>query len=580
MTGADETTTSQGATAAFRRARDFLQAHREDYDTAYRDFVWPQVERFNYATDWVDVLAAEHPSTTALWIVDEDGSETRLTFGEVVELSQRLASYLDANGVERGDRVLLLLGNVAPLWVSMLACIRLGAVIIPATTLLSAADLDDRISRGNVRAVVAGAADTAKFADVEGAADLIKMSVGDAPDGWLSYDAGVADGIEPLLGGDTAADDTLLLYFTSGTTAQPKLVEHTHTSYPLGHLSTMYWIGLQPGDLHLNISSPGWAKHAWSSFFAPWNAGATIVIYNFARFDADRLLDVMERVAVTTFCAPPTVWRMLTQAGLGSRKLALREALGAGEPLNPEVIEQIQNSWGLTVRDGFGQTETTAQVGNSPGQLLKLGSMGRALPGYVVSLVEPVTGEVGTDGEICLELASRPLGLMRGYRDDASRTDEAMRNGFYHTGDVASMDEDGYITYVGRADDVFKASDYRISPFELESVLIEHPAVAEAAVVPSPDPIRLAVPKAFVVLVPGQEPSKDLAFDIMKYAREYLAPYKRIRRIEFAELPKTISGKIRRVELKADEATAIESGTSGSHAYTEDDFPDLKRPGD
>jgi len=279
---------------------------------------------------------------------------------------------------------------------------------------------------------------------------------------------------------------------------------------------------------------------------------------------------------VTTFCAPPTVWRMLTQAGLGSRTLALREAVGAGEPLNPEVIEQIQKSWGLTVRDGFGQTETTAQVGNSPGQLLKLGSMGRALPGYVVSLVEPVTGEVGTDGEICLELARWPLGLMRGYRDDASRTDEAMRNGFYHTGDVASMDEDGYITYVGRADDVFKASDYRISPFELESVLIEHPAVAEAAVVPSPDPIRLAVPKAFVVLVPGQEPSKDLAFDIMKYAREHLAPYKRIRRIEFAPLPKTISGKIRRVELKADEETAVESGAHGSHAYTEDDFPDLK----
>jgi acetyl-CoA synthetase len=386
----------------------------------------------------------------------------------------------------------------------------------------------------------------------------------------------VAEGVEPLVGGDTAADDTLLLYFTSGTTAQPKLVEHTHTSYPLGHLSTMYWIGLQPGDLHLNISSPGWAKHAWSCFFAPWNAGATIVIYNFARFDADKLLDVMERVAVTTFCAPPTVWRMLTQADLGSRTLALREAVGAGEPLNPEVIEQIQKSWGLTVRDGFGQTETTAQVANSPGQLLKLGSMGRALPGYIVSLVDPVSGEVGTDGEICLELARRPLGLMRGYRDDATRTDESMRNGFYHTGDVASMDQDGYITYVGRDDDVFKASDYRISPFELESVLIEHPAVAEAAVVPSPDPIRLAVPKAFVVLVAGQEPSKELAFDIMKYAREHLAPYKRIRRLEFAELPKTISGKIRRVELKADEASAVGNGRRGRHAYTEDDFPDLK----
>jgi acetyl-CoA synthetase len=578
MTGDDAITSPQAATSAFREARDFLQAHREDYDTAYRDFRWPQLERFNYATDWVDVLAAERGSATALWIIDDDGTETKLTFAEVVLLSQRLASFLDANGVKRGDRVLLLLGNVAPLWVSMLACIRLGAVMIPATTLLTATDLDDRISRGNVRAVIAGGADTAKFADVEGVDDLVKVSVGPGREGWLSYDDGVAEGVEPLVGGDTAADDTLLLYFTSGTTAQPKLVEHTHTSYPVGHLSTMYWIGLQPDDLHLNISSPGWAKHAWSCFFAPWNAGATIVIHNVARFDAERLLDVMERVGVTTFCAPPTVWRMLMQVGLGSHRLALRECVGAGEPLNPEVIEQIQKSWGLTVRDGFGQTETTAQVGNSPGQRLSLGSMGRALPGYVVSLVDPVTGEVGTDGEICLELARRPLGLMRGYRDDASRTDEAMRNGFYHTGDVASMDEDGYITYVGRSDDVFKASDYRISPFELESVLIEHPAVAEAAVVPSPDPIRLAVPKAFVVLVPGQEPSKELAFDIMKYAREHLAPYKRIRRLEFADLPKTISGKIRRVELKADEAAAVDSGSSGAHAYTEDDFPDLKEP--
>jgi acetyl-CoA synthetase len=268
---------------------------------------------------------------------------------------------------------------------------------------------------------------------------------------------------------------------------------------------------------------------------------------------------------------------MLTQVSHGSHRLALRECVGAGEPLNPEVIEQISKSWGITIRDGFGQTETTAQVGNSPGQPLKVGSMGRPLPGYVVSLVDPVSGEVGTDGELCLELARRPLGLMSGYRDDPSRTDEAMRSGFYHTGDVASVDDDGYITYVGRADDVFKASDYRISPFELESVLIEHPSVAEAAVVPSPDPVRLAVPKAFVVLVAGAEPSRELAFDILRFAREHLAPYKRIRRLEFAELPKTISGKIRRVELRADEAAAVQSGTRGEHAYTEDDFPDLKK---
>jgi acetyl-CoA synthetase len=566
------------ATTVFRNARDFLLAHREDYPTAYREFRWPELTTFNYATDWFDVLAAEHGTDTALWIVEADGSESKLSFAELSALSQRFAGYLDANGVKRGDRVLLLLGNVAPLWVAMLACIRMGAVMIPATTLLSAADVRDRVDRGQVKAVIAGAADTDKFTDES--ADLIRVSVGDV-EGWLSYDAGVADDVPPLVGGGTDADETMLLYFTSGTTAQPKLVEHTHASYPVGHLSTMYWIGLQPGDRHLNISSPGWAKHAWSCFFAPWNAGATIVIHNFTRFDAAALLDVMARVQVTTFCAPPTVWRMVTQAQLGGERLSLRECVGAGEPLNPEVIEQVKRTWKLTIRDGFGQTETTAQVGNPPGQPVKLGSMGRPLPGYVVSMVDPLSGEVGADGELCLELARRPVGLMRGYLDDEERTAEAMRGGYYHTGDVASVDDEGYITYVGRADDVFKASDYRISPFELESVLIEHPAVAEAAVVPSPDPVRLAVPKAFVVLAAGYEPSREVAFDILRYAREHLAPYKRIRRLEFAELPKTISGKIRRVELRADEATAIEAASRDASArpefsFTEDDFPSLK----
>ncbi|MBA3234191.1 MAG: AMP-binding protein [Propionibacteriales bacterium] len=564
---------SSHGTTVFRQARDFLLAHREDYDTAFRDFRWPTLDAFNYATDWVDVLASEQGSATALWIVEEDGSENTLTFAQVSLMSQRLAGTLSQAGVQRGDRVLLLLGNCAPLWVAMLACIRIGAVMIPATTLLSADDLADRMSRGRVKAVIAGADDTDKF-DPE-SESLVRMSVGEVG-GWLSYDDGVTDSVVPFVGGGTSADETLLLYFTSGTTAQPKLVEHTHTSYPLGHLSTMYWIGLQPGDRHLNISSPGWAKHAWSCFFAPWNAGATIVVYNYARFDAMALLDVMERVGVTTFCAPPTVWRMITQGEMGGHRLALREVVGAGEPLNPEVIEQVQRAWGITVRDGFGQTETTCQIGNSPGQLLKVGSMGRPLPGYTVALVDPVSGYAGTDGEICLELARRPLGLMVGYHDDDARTAESMRQGFYHTGDVASVDEDGYITYVGRSDDVFKASDYRISPFELESVLIEHPAVAEAAVVASPDPLRLTVPKAFVVLAAGHTPSVETAFDIMKFARERLAPYKRIRRIEFTDLPKTISGKIRRVELRADEAAQVAAGRMGEYAFTEDDFPDLK----
>jgi len=559
-------------TGLFRTARDFLITHREEYETAHREFRWPALTAFNWATDWFDVLADEQPDAAALRVVEEDGSESTLTYARMSVLSRRFAGSLAGLGVQPRDRVLLLLGNVTPLWVAMLACIRMGVVMIPATTLLTSKDVADRVARGKVRAVVAAAADTAKFGSE--LASLVRVSVGPV-DGWTSYDDMVAGSAPEMRGGGTLASDSLLLYFTSGTTATPKLVEHTHASYPVGHLSTMYWIGLQPGDRHLNISSPGWAKHAWSCFFAPWNAGATVVIHNYTRFDASVLLDVMERVGVTTFCAPPTVWRMLTQADLSGRRLTLRECVGAGEPLNPEVIEQVRRAWGITVRDGFGQTETTCQVGNPPGQVVKPGSMGRALPGYVVSLVDPLTGVVGTDGEICLELALRPLGLMTGY-DDSGRTTEAMRGGFYHTGDVASVDEDGYITYVGRADDVFKASDYRISPFELESVLIEHPAVAEAAVVPSPDPVRLAVPKAFVVLAPGHTPSRELAGEILAYARGHLAPYKRIRRIEFAELPKTISGKIRRVELRTGEAERVAGAEPGAHAYSEDDFPDLR----
>jgi acetyl-CoA synthetase len=373
--------------------------------------------------------------------------------------------------------------------------------------------------------------------------------------GWLRYDDSLTALDDSSEDGPTDAGDPLLLYFTSGTTALPKLVEHTHVSYPVGHLSTMYWIGLRPGDIHLNISSPGWAKHAWSNLFAPWNAAACVMIVNQNRFAAAALLDTIVRCGVTSFCAPPTVWRMLIQADLAAWQVPIRSCVAAGEPLNPEVIEQVRAAWGITVRDGYGQTETTAQIGNPPGQELKLGSMGRPLPGYAIVLVDPVTGERGDEGEICIDLASRPVSLMVGYRDSEERTAEAMHGGVYHTGDVASRDGDGYITYVGRTDDVFKASDYRISPFELESVLLEHEAVAEAAVVPSPDPVRLAVPKAFVVLASGFEPDAATAASILAFARERLAPFKRIRRLEFADLPKTISGKIRRVELRTLESS-------------------------
>jgi len=564
---------------AFLEARDFLLKHRQDYATAVRDFRWPQLGDFNWALDYFDVMARNN-DRLALWIVGEDGGEQKVSFHQMAERSAQVANYLRNLGVQRGDVILLMLGNELALWEALLATIKLGAVVIPASILLTPEDLADRIERGQVKHVVVGSEHVPKFSALRGG--YSRICVGTESPGWLRYESAYDFPSAFMPDGITRSNDPLLLYFTSGTTTKPKLVLHTHQSYPVGHLSTMYWLGLQPGDVHMNISSPGWAKHAWSCFFAPWNAGACVFIYNVARFDAAALLAVIERHGVTTFCAPPTVWRMLIQLDLASYRgrLQLREVIGAGEPLNPEIIDQVRDAWHLTLRDGFGQTETTAQIGNSPGQLVKSGSMGRPLPGYDVFLLD-ADGNQADEGEVCLSLAPAPLGLMQGYGDSADKTAEAMRDGYYHTGDVAMRDAEGYITFVGRADDVFKAADYRISPFELESALIEHVAITEVAVVPSPDPLRLAVPKAFVTLAAHTPASAQLALDILAFARKQLAPYKRVRRIEFvAELPKTISGKIRRIELRQREAARRQSGTRDPQEYFEEDFTELKRGGE
>jgi len=564
--------TTTGA-AAFLAARDFLLQHRTDYATAYRDFRWPELGEFNWALDWFDALARGNDAP-ALWIVDENGGEDKQSFARLSERSAQVANWLRGLGVRRGDRVLLLMPNEVALWEAMLACMKLGAVIVPTTTLVSTDDLSDRFERGAVKHVICTASATAKFDVFPGAYTRVVVGTpaGRAPAGWNDYAASHQAPAAFAPDGPTQATDPLFLYFTSGTTSRPKLVLHTHQSYPVGHLSTMYWIGLKPGDVHWNISSPGWAKHAWSCLFAPWNAGATIFIYNYARFNAPDALDMLVRNKVSSLCAPPTVWRMLMQQDLAAYKTSLRELVGAGEPLNPEVIDIVRRAWGITIRDGYGQTETTAQVGNPPGQPIKAGSMGRPLPGYRVALLD-VDGRPADEGEICLALAPRPLGLMAGYQDDAERNSEAMRDGHYHTGDVAARDAEGYITYVGRADDVFKASDYRISPFELESVLIEHEAVAEAAVIPSPDPIRLAVPKAILMLRAGFAPSPELAQSILAFARSRLASYKRIRIVEFGELPKTLSGKIRRVELRQRE-NARRPGEAWPMEFREADKPE------
>jgi acetyl-CoA synthetase len=542
---------------SFAEARAFLLAHRTDQDAACAGFRWPDPLAFNWALDWFDAELAANPASRdrpALWIFETAcDRETRLSFAELSRRSNQVANYLRSLGLRRGDHLLLLLGNVAPLWETMLAAMKLGAVVIPATTLLTGDELADRIERGQAKFVLTAAEQAPKFETTTGRA-LVRIAVGDqTPTGWYRYTDAQAcrEDFEP--DAPTGVDEPMLLYFTSGTTSKPKVVRHSHRSYPVGSLSTMYWIGLQPGDVHLNISSPGWAKHAWSSMFAPWNAGATVFVADQPRFDAKVLLGVLERFPVTTLCAPPTVWRLLIQEDLKAHKVSLREVCGAGEPLNPEVIGRVQDGWGLTIRDGYGQTETTAQIANAPGQMVKIGAMGRSLPGYRVCVLDP-DGNPAEEGEVCLVFGdARPAGLMQGYQD-AGGSLTGVGGPIYRTGDVAFLDKDGYFTFVGRADDVFKSSDYRISPFELESVLIEHPAVAEVAVVPAPDAVRLTVPKAYLSLVPGAEPTAETARSIFRHAREKLAPFKRIRIIEFVpDLPKTISGKIRRVQLRRQE---------------------------
>ncbi len=542
----------------FRQSRDFLLANRTDYAKAVAGFRWPDPVPFNWAIDWFDaeLANAANKDRCGLWIVDvASGRETRLTFGELSQRSNQVANWLRQQGLKRGDHLLLVLNNVAPLWEIMLAAMKMGVVVIPATTLLTTEELADRVERGRARMVVTDEDQVTKCAglsDAKGAHEgLVFVNTSARPiAGWLPLGDAYKCSAEFKADGTTNADDPLLLYFTSGTTAKPKLVRHSHRSYPVGALSTMYWLGLQPGDVHLNISSPGWAKHAWSTFFAPWNAGATVLIVNQAPFNAKALLGVLERCKVTTFCAPPTVWRLMIQEDLAAAKVSLREVCGAGEPLNPEVINKVQEAWGLTIRDGYGQTETTAQIANSPGQKVKAGAMGRPMPGYRI-LVLDADGMPTDEGEICLDLnEERPAGLMQGYADAEGKLSGA-NDKVYRTGDVASLDEDGYLTFVGRADDVFKSSDYRISPFELESVLIEHEAVAEAAIVPSPDEIRLSVPKAYILLIASAPPTRETAQSILKYTNTRLAPFKRIRRLEFVkELPKTISGKIRRNQLR------------------------------
>lgn len=561
-------------TQRFRAARDYLLEVSHDYDRAITGFEWPEIgPTFNWAIEWFDVVAVNN-DRPALWIVEEDGTETRVSFAEMSHRSDQVASWLQANGVSKGDRVIVMLGNQVELWECGLGLMKIGAVMVPSTAALGVNEVTDRVERGRVRHVIANVSDTAAYEQVPG--DYGRFVIGGAVDGWVSFEES-HEASTTYVAPDLASSDPLLVYFTSGTTSKPKMVEHTQTTYPVGHLSTMYWIGAKPGDVHQAISAPGWAKHAWSLLFAPWNAEATIFVYNYSKFDAAELVNQMDRAGVTTFCAPPTVWRMVIQSQALKKPHALRELLSAGEPLNPEVISQIETNWGITIRDGFGQTELTASIANSPGTKIKPGAVGRALPGVPVVLLDTITGEPSDEGEICIDVSRAPRNLMTGYLDDSALNERVFAGGFYHTGDVAQRDADGNITYVGRTDDVFKSSDFKVSPFEVESLLLEHPAVAEAAVVPAPHDTRLTVPKAYIVLAHGWKPNPDTALAILRHARDTMPGFMRVRRVEFSELPKTISGKIRRVELRQREV-AMKDGLIGAVEYREEQFPELKAP--
>ena len=542
----------------FSNARKLIANH--DFETL-AELPLQEPEQFNWAADIFEgINLQEHPDQEAL--IWTDGSrEERYSFQDVADWGSRLLNFLRRHGVEQGDSLFLQLPLIPINWITYFTGIKGGFVLIPAATVLEAADIVFRFQTLLPKVVIADSANAPKIDEAEqelGRKVPLKIITDGERDGWQSISA--IDTEEPEAEpATTKPHDALFLFFTSGTTGMPKVVTHTHLSYPLGHLTTASWIGLQQGDVHYNISQPGWAKFAWSCFFAPWNAGATVFAFNPpGRFDAKEQLTQIAKQQVTTFCAPPTALRMLIQEDLQEFDFSFRECVAAGEPLTPEIIEAWRKGTGLVIRDGYGQTESTALVANLPGQEIKFGSMGRPtfLYDIVIANDEGEEMPVNEEGNICVRTDSdRPNGLFRQYFGEPERKKEVYRKDLYYTGDKAYKDEDGYIWFVGRDDDVIKSSDYRIGPFEVESVLSEHEAVVESAVVASPHELRGALVKAFIVTGSNYAPSQELAEDIYQFSRNNLASYKIPRIIEFVdELPKTISGKIRRVELRAAEA--------------------------
>jgi acyl-coenzyme A synthetase/AMP-(fatty) acid ligase len=557
----------------FRQFRDLI-ANKDFESLTALEVEQPQY--FNWVSEIFEgIHIKERPAATALlWT---DGLSVKAySYQETGALANRLLNFLRGKGAVQNDVILTQMALQPINWMAILATIKGGYRMIPAATILGVQDIIYRFSTLMPEVVIADTDNAAKIEEAEqisGTTVKIKIIAEGKRAGWYDWDhiLAEADDAEAAL---TGAGDPLFLFFTSGTTGMPKVVIHTHLSYPFGHLTTASWIGLRKKDIHYNISQPGWAKFTWSSVFAPWSIGATIFAYHQpGRFQAKETLELIARHKITTFCAPPTVLRMLILEDLKAYNFSFRECVAAGEPLNPEVIETWKNGTGILIRDGFGQTESTCMVANLPGQRVKYGSMGKPTFLYHVVIADEA-GNIMPDnaeGSICVKMeGTGPNGIFKEYFGDREKKKEVFRHGLYYTGDKAYRDEEGYIWFVGRDDDVIKSSDYRVGPFEVESVLLEHEAVQESAVVGSPHPLKGFEVKAFVVLNKGYESSKALADDLFIFARKNLAPYKMPRIVEFvAELPKTISGKIRRVELRAKEAEQKAKGiqSNDEHNY-------------
>jgi len=529
------------------------------YAEARADFTWDPPARFNFARDVVDRWAAD-PTRLAIHWVDDAGHEKKLTFAALAERSCCLANALAAAGVARGDTIVIMLGRNIEWWEVLTASLRMGAVASPGTTQLSPKDIAYRVNAAKATCFITDEANAAKLDQV--AADCptlrARVLVGGARAGWLTYEDIVEQASAAFETADTAFDEDALCYFTSGTTGYPKMTMHAH-GYGLAHRITgKYWLDLRPGDLHWNISDTGWAKAAYSSYFGPWNQGATLFVHHSPVFDPKKTLELLAAYPVTTLCGAPTVYRMLVLEDLSAYRFpALRHCVGAGEPLNPEVIETWKRATGIVIRDGYGQTETVLVCGNFPFMEPRFGSMGKPMPGIEMAIVDhegrPLAA--GEEGDIAIRVKpARAPGLFTDYRGDPERYAACFVGDWYLTGDRGYVDADGYFWFVSRADDVILSAGYRIGPFEVESALIEHPAVAESAVVASPDETRGAVVKAFVVLAPGYSGSDTLVRELQEHVKNVTAPYKYPRKIEFVDsLPKTVSGKIRRVELRARE---------------------------